>query len=59
MNIRKPNRDSSPVRITQAGTSTRYPHADHRAMAIARTRWFGADLDLSAEGDRDEPDEAN
>jgi hypothetical protein len=42
--VRKPNRDSGPARITQAGTSTSYPRADRRSMAAARTRWAGADL---------------
>lgn len=37
--LRKPNRNSGPARVTQAGTSTSYPHADHRSMATARTRW--------------------
>lgn len=38
---RKPNRVSRPVRVTQAGTSTTYPHADYAAMARNRDRYAG------------------
>jgi hypothetical protein len=42
--IRKPNRVSRPVRATQRGTSTSYPHADYAKMARLRNRWAGAHL---------------
>lgn len=42
--IRKPNRVSRPVHATQRGTSTTYPHPDHRRMATQRSRYTGYTL---------------
>jgi hypothetical protein len=39
MQIRKPNRVSRPVRVTQRGSSTSYPHANRRKMALLRNRY--------------------
>lgn len=39
--LRKPARVSRPARVTQHGTSRSYPHADHRTMALLRSRWAG------------------
>jgi ADP-ribose pyrophosphatase YjhB (NUDIX family) len=41
MGIRKPNRVSRPVRVTQSGTSTSYPHANYAKVARWRNRWAG------------------
>lgn len=41
MQIRKPNRVSRPVRVTQRGSSTSYPHANRRKMALLRNRYVG------------------
>lgn len=41
MQIRKPNRVSRPVRATQRGSSTSYPHANYRKMAKLRNRYAG------------------
>jgi hypothetical protein len=43
MMIRKPNRRSGPVRVTQRGTSTRYPHPDHAKLARKQNRYAGED----------------
>jgi hypothetical protein len=43
-NIRKPNRNSAPVRVTQRGTRTRYPQPNHRAAAAKRSRWAGTGI---------------
>lgn len=37
----KPNRRSGPVRVTQRGTSTRYPHPDHAKLARKQNRYDG------------------
>jgi hypothetical protein len=42
MMIRKPNRRSGPVRVTQRGTSTRYPHPGHAKLARKQNRYAGA-----------------
>jgi hypothetical protein len=41
MMIRKPNRRSGPVRVTQRGTSTRYPHPDHAKLTRKQNRYAG------------------
>ena len=41
--IRKPNRRSGPARVTQAGTSTSYPHPDHAGLARRQGRWAEED----------------
>ena len=41
MMVRKPNRRSGPVRVTQRGTSTRYPHPDHAKIARKQNRYAG------------------
>ncbi len=46
MRIRKPNRVSRPVRVTQRGTNTRYPGVNYRKMALLRNRYAGAKLQL-------------
>lgn len=55
--MRKPNRDAGPVRITQRGTSTAYPHAHHRAMAAARDRYYGEHDQLNEMMEGNENDE--
>jgi len=44
MMIRKPNRRSGPVRVTQRGTSTRYPHPDHAKIARRQDRYAGSEV---------------
>jgi hypothetical protein len=39
--LRRPNRVSGPVRVTQAGTSTTYPSANYAKAARQRSRWAG------------------
>jgi hypothetical protein len=39
--IRKPNRVSRPVRVTQRGSSMSYPHANYKRMAMLRNRYAG------------------
>lgn len=36
---RKPNRVSRPVRVTQRGSSTSYPHPNYKRMAMLRNRY--------------------
>lgn len=40
--IRKPNRVSRPVRVTQKGTRTAYPGRNHKREKQLRNRWAGA-----------------
>ena len=44
MTVRKPNRRSGPVRVTQRGTSTRYPHPDHAKLARKQNRYAGSEV---------------
>jgi hypothetical protein len=39
MRLRKPNRVSRPVRATQTGSSTSYPHANYKKMEGQRNRY--------------------
>ena len=41
MRIRKPNRRSGPVRVTQQGTSKTYPHPNFGKLARERNRYAG------------------
>lgn len=42
MRIRKPNRVSRPIRVTQKGTKTTYPGPNHKKMAKLRNRYAEA-----------------
>jgi hypothetical protein len=44
MRIRKPNRRSGPVRVTQKGTSKTYPHPNHGGLARKRNRYAGTGI---------------
>lgn len=56
MQIRHANRRSGPVRVTQAGTNTGYPHPDHAALSRRQNRYHGEDPAADAAEDRDSED---
>lgn len=46
MRVRKLNRRSGPVRVTQGGTSKTYPHPNYGKLARKQNRYAGEDENL-------------